>query len=120
MAQHADDADEIHVLVLFGDGSGRDTARRKNAAMAAKILGASAPRFAGFPENRSDTLPLLDVVAAIESCVAELKTDIVYVSHGGNQNTDHPTHFLAPATPPRPPPAAGLRATSPHEVPSST
>src|SRR5258708_19717893 len=102
MAQHADDGDEIHVLVLFGDGSGRDTARRKNAAMAAKILGASAPRFAGFPENRSDTLPLLDVVAAIQSRVAELQPEIAFVTHRPHPNI-HP-HTPLPPPPPSPPP----------------
>src|SRR5258706_8940800 len=120
MARHADDTDEIHVLVLFGDGSGRDAARRKSAAMAAKILGASAPRFAGFPENRSDTLPLLDVVAAIESCVAELKPEIAYVSHGGNLNIDHQTSFRAAATALRPVPGASVRAIYAYEVLSST
>lgn len=120
MARHADDGDGVHVLVLFGDGSGRDAARRRNAAAAAQILGACAPRFAGFPENRSDTLALLDVVAAIEGCAAELKPQIVYVSHGGNLNIDHQTSFRAAVTALRPVPGSSIRAIYAYEVLSST
>ena len=120
MARHADEGDEVHVLVLFGDGSGRDAARRVNAQKAAQILGARPPRFAGFPENRSDTLPLLDVVAAVERCAAELKPEIVYVSHGGNLNIDHQTSYKAAVTALRPVPGAPVRAIYAYEVLSST
>ena len=120
MARHADEGDKVHVLVLFGDGTGRDAARRVNAQKAAQILGAQPPRFAGFPENRSDTLPLLDVVAAIERCAAELKPQIVYVSHGDNLNIDHQTSFRATATALRPVPGAGVRAIYAYEILSST
>ena len=37
------------------------------------LLGAEPPRFAGFPENRSDTVGLGEVVAVIERTVAELQ-----------------------------------------------
>ncbi|MGH8222078.1 MAG: PIG-L family deacetylase, partial [Woeseiaceae bacterium] len=73
MARHADEGDTVHVLVLCGDGTGRDAQRRVHASEAARILGAREPRFAGFPENRSDTVALLDVVGAIEKAVAEVK-----------------------------------------------
>src|SRR5262245_59137408 len=120
MARHADEGDSVHVLVLFGDGSGRDAARRINAQKAAKILGAAAPRFAGFPENRSDTLPLLEVVGAIEKYVAELKPQVVYVSHGGNLNVDHQTSFRAAVTALRPVPGSSVRALYAYEILSST
>lgn len=120
MARHADEGDAVHVLILFGDGTGRDAARRVNAQKAAKILGANAPRFAGFPENRSDTVPLLDVVAAIERCAAEVKPNVVYVSHGGNLNVDHQTSFRAAATALRPVPGASVRAIYAYEILSST
>lgn len=120
MARHADEGDKVHVLVLFGDGTGRDAARRVNAQKAAQILGAQPPRFAGFPENRSDTLPLLEVVAAIERCAAELKPQIVYVSHGGNLNIDHQTSFRAAATALRPVPGTAVRAIYAYEILSST
>jgi LmbE family N-acetylglucosaminyl deacetylase len=120
MARHADEGDAVHVLILFGDGSGRDAARRINAQKAAQILGARPPRFGGFTENRSDTLPLLDIVAVVEKCVAELKPEVVYVSHGGNLNVDHQTSFRAAATALRPVPGSGVRAIYAYEILSST
>jgi LmbE family N-acetylglucosaminyl deacetylase len=120
MARHADEGDTVHTLILFGDGSGRDAARRINAQKAAKILGAQPPRFAGFPENRSDTLPLLDIVGVIEKCVSELKPEVVYVSHGGNLNIDHQTSFRAAVTALRPVPGSKVRAIYAYETLSST
>lgn len=120
IARHADEGDKVHVLVLFGDGSGRDAARRRNASKAAEILGASAPRFAGFPENRSDTIPLLELVGAVERCASELKPEIVYVSHGGNLNIDHQASFKAATTALRPVPGSSVRAIYSYEILSST
>jgi LmbE family N-acetylglucosaminyl deacetylase len=120
IARHADEGDSVHVLVLFGDGSGRDAVRRANAQKAAKILGAQPPRFAGLPENRSDTIPLLDIVGAIENCAADLKPQVVYVSHGGNLNIDHQTSFRATVTALRPVPDSSVRAIYAYEILSST
>lgn len=120
MARHADDGDAVHTLVLFGDGTGRDAARRMNALAATQILGTKAPQFAGYPENRSDTLPLLNIVGTIERCVNEIKPQIVYVSHGGNLNIDHQTSFRATATALRPVPGSPVRAIYAYEILSST
>lgn len=120
MARHADTGDTVHTLVLFGDGTGRDAARRVNAAAAARILGAQPPCFSGFPENRSDTIPLVEIVAAIERCVNNLRPRIVYVSHGGNLNIDHQTSFRATATAIRPVPGSPVRAIYSYEILSST
>ncbi len=120
MARHADEGDEVLTLVLFGDGSGRDEVRRSSAALAAGILGSRPPRFAGFPENRSDTLPLLEIVGAVEKCAFEFKPQVVYVSHGGNLNIDHQTAFRAAATALRPVPGSSVREFYGYEILSST
>ncbi len=120
IARHADESDVVHVLVLFGDGTGRDTARRVNAGKAARILGAQAPRFGGFPENRSDTVPLLEIVGAVERAIGEVRPEIVYVSHGGNLNVDHQTSFRAAATALRPAPGSPVHAILAYEILSST
>jgi LmbE family N-acetylglucosaminyl deacetylase len=120
MARHADEGDTVHTLVLFGDGTGRDAQRRVNALAAAKILGSNTPRFVGFPENRSDTIPLVDIVVAIERCVNEIKPQTVYVSNGGNLNIDHQTSFKATATALRPVPGSPVREIFTYEILSST
>jgi N-acetylglucosamine malate deacetylase 1 len=120
MARHADEGRRVHTLVLCGDGTGLDAERRTSAHAAAAILGSVPPHFAGFPENRSDTVPLGEVVAAIERLVAELRPGTVYVSHGGNLNIDHQTAFRAAATALRPVPGAPVTAYYAYEIASST
>ncbi len=120
MARHADEGDEVHVLIVCGNGTGRDAARRINAHKASQILSAMPPRFAGFPENRSDTVPLGDMVGAIERCAAELTPEVIYVSHGGNLNIDHQRSFRAALTALRPVPGLSVRAIYTYEILSST
>ena len=120
MARHADAGERIDTLVLCGDGSGLDATRRQVAPNAAAVLGANAPVFCGFPENRSDTIPLLDIVAAVERAIAAGRPHVVYVPHGGNLNIDHQTAFRAVLTAARPVPGHAVRAIYSYEVPSST
>ncbi len=120
IALHSASGSPVHVLVLCGDGSGLDSRRREAAAQAAAVLGAEAPRFAGFPENRSDTIPLSDLVHVIEGMVNELKPATVYVCHGGNLNIDHQNAFRAAATALRPIPGSPISAFYCYEIASST
>lgn len=111
---------QVHVLVLCGDGSGLDGKRRDAAAKAAILLGAAPPRFAGFPENKSDTVALGDIVSVIEKTSQELRSSTVYVSHGGNLNIDHQTAFRAAATALRPVPGSPVAEFFGYEIASST
>lgn len=111
---------KVHVLVLCGDGTGHDGKRREAAVKAAAILGAEPPRFAGFPENRSDTVALGDVIGVIEKTTNEIRPGAVYVSHGGNLNIDHQTAFRATATALRPMPGMSACDFCAYEIPSST
>jgi LmbE family N-acetylglucosaminyl deacetylase len=120
MARHADEGDSVSVLILFGDGTGRDAARRRNAERAAAILGALPPRFSGLPENRGDTLPMLEVVSIIERCSEELRPEVVYVCHGGNLNVDHQVTFRSALTALRPLPTSSVKAIYTYEILSST
>jgi len=120
MARAAREGVGVDVLILMGDGSGRDGARRAAALRAAESLGARPPRFAGFPENRSDTVPLLELVGAVERAVRELAPATVYVSHAGNLNLDHRRTFEASVTALRPQPGQPVRAIYAYEILSST
>lgn len=120
MAVHADAGHRVETLVLFGDGSGLDAGRRVVAPAAAAILGAGRPSFAGFPENRGDSLPLVEIVGAVEKAVAAIAPQILYVPHGGNLNIDHQTAFRAALTAARPVPGYPVRAIYAYEVVSST
>lgn len=120
MALAAKAGRKVHVLVLCGDGTGLDGKRRDAAGKAATLLGAAPPRFAGFPENKSDTVAFGDFVSVIEKTVQELRPSTVYVSHGGNLNIDHQTAFRAAATSLRPVSGSPVAEFFSYEIASST
>lgn len=120
MALHAEADDRVETLVLFGDGTGLDAKRRLVAPKAAAALGTCPPRFVGFPENRSDTLPLLEIIAAVERAISDIGPKVVYVPHGGNLHIDHQNTFRAAVTAARPTPGHPVREIYAYEVPSST
>lgn len=110
----------VETLVLFGDGTGLDAQRRAAGPQAAAHMGSAAPRYTGFPENRSDTIPLLEIVGVVERTITELQASTLYVSHGGNLNIDHQTAFRATVTAARPVPRSPVRAIYAYEILSST
>lgn len=120
MALEAQAGRDVFTLVLSGDGTGLDAKRREAAGQVADLLGTQPPRFAGFPENRGDTIPLGEFVCAIEKTVNELKPSTVYVSHGGNLNIDHQTAYKAACTALRPMPGSPVAEFFSYEITSST
>lgn len=118
---------QIHCMFLTNGvgarGEGRQEeilARRKAAETAAKILGISGMHFYDFPDNGMDTVPLLEIVQAIEDFVKELNPDTVYTHHDGDLNVDHVITRKATVTACRPLPSATVRKIYAFEVPSST
>jgi LmbE family N-acetylglucosaminyl deacetylase len=120
VARHIKEGDKVNSVILFGDGQNKDAERRKNAIGAANILGANTPNFLGFPENRSDTIALLDIVIVLEKLLNNLRPDIVYVNHGGNLNIDHQTTYKAAVTALRPAPGCPTKSIYTYETLSST
>lgn len=129
IARHADDGDRVHILIM-GEGAAargesgsfedaidalRDAARR-----AAAILGAETPRFASLPDNRMDSLDLLDVIKVVEKHMSDIRPNIVYTHHGGDLNIDHRLTHDAVATACRPVPDTSAVAFYTFETVSST
>lgn len=128
IARHADAGDRVVPFILAegatargGASSGDETERLQDAARkAARILGAEVPRFGGFPDNRLDSLPLLDVIKRIEAVVKELGPSVVYTHHGGDLNIDHRIAHQAVVTACRPLPSATVGVIYAFETVSST
>ena len=132
LARHADAGDPVHILILAEGATSRDAARNRKgrakeieqlrdaARAAAQALGAEAPRFGGLPDNRMDSLDLLDVVKVVEQVVAELAPRIVYTHHSGDLNIDHRITHQAVLTACRPLPDSTVRAVYGFETVSST
>ena len=93
----------------------RDSARR-----AAEALGVGPPRMHGLPDNRFDTVPLLDVVKLVEREVREFRPDVVFTQHGGDLNIDHVVTFRATLVATRPTDDCPVRTVYAYEVASSS
>lgn len=129
MRRHVDDGDQVFVLFLTnGVGSRSDAdnaaAQRRLDAMknALGILGVSHYECRDFPDNAMDSVPLLEIVRAIDSFVRVIPPpDVVYTHHGGDLNIDHQITHRAVMTRFRPQPHdPGPSAILSFEVPSST
>lgn len=127
IARHADEGAEVRVLILAtglaarGDAAGSDLfALREEGRRAAKILGAARIDFADFPDNRMDSVPLLDVVRRIEEFCGGFGPGRVYTHHAGDLNVDHRVAHLATLTACRPLPGAAARCILAGEVNSAT
>jgi LmbE family N-acetylglucosaminyl deacetylase len=127
IARHAKAGDNVTVLILATglDSRGAATTNahrtlRHQAEKAAAILGVADLRFAGLPDNRMDTVALLDVVKAIEDIAARVAPEIVYTHHARDLNIDHEIAARAVSTAFRPTPGAAAKRLLAFEVPSAT
>ena len=132
VARHADGGDQVHTLILAEGLTARGTGLDRAAATvalndlqaaalkAASVLGALPPRFAGLPDNRMDTMPLLDIVKYVEAMIADVSPTVVYTHHGGDLNVDHRIVHQAVLTACRPLPGCPVQAIYAFETVSST
>lgn len=129
IARHRADSDEVTTLFLADGVGARDestggatdlTIRRAAGNAAADALGTAPPIYLDFPDNRLDTVALLDLVQAIERVATEFRPDRVYTHHSGDLNIDHRICHQAVLTAFRPMPGQTVRAIFGFEVPSST
>lgn len=100
MRRHSEAGDQVAVLILATGLAARSTdpitvpaaslaAIRADSQRANAELGTARLEFADFPDNRMDSVPLLDVIKRVESLVQELRPSIVYTHHDGDLNVDH-------------------------------
>lgn len=127
LAWHASKADEIRILILATGLRSRgsiDNAAivrlRDEAHKSADVIGAKAIEFADFPDNKMDSVPLLEVVKRVEMFLAGFGADIIYTHHDGDLNVDHLVVHRAVMTARRPLPNAGPIEIIACEVNSST
>ncbi|MDR0674499.1 MAG: PIG-L family deacetylase [Zoogloeaceae bacterium] len=131
LARHAAKGDAVHVVFLADGVSARCPAdrasvlqklreRKEAAAAAHRILGIQGAQYLGFPDNRLDSLPLLDIVRALESILEKLAPDVIYTHHHGDLNIDHHITHKAVLTACRPQPGMRVREIYAFEVISST
>jgi LmbE family N-acetylglucosaminyl deacetylase len=75
---------------------------RKNIDKAAKFIGFKSVSTYNFPDNRFDSIDLLDIIKTIEIEKRDFKPDVIFTHHGGDVNIDHQRTFQAVITACRP------------------
>ncbi len=93
---------------------------QEEARSVARLLGARSVSFKGFPDNRFDEKPLLEVVKSVEQLIEEIRPEVVYSHHPGDLNVDHQITFRAALTATRPLADCPVQEVYSFEVPSST
>lgn len=104
-------------LALAAEGLQR---RRGAALLAMRILGASSVDFGDLPDNRLDTVPLLDITRRVEELIDRYRPATVFTHHAGDLNIDHRRVHQAVTTACRPQRGHPVRTLLCFEVPSST
>ncbi len=123
---------KVHVLIMAEGVTSRDKSRiraarkkellelKESAKNAGDILGVKSIRLLDFPDNRMDSLDLLDVIKTIERVVDKLKPEVLVSHHQGDLNIDHRIVNKAVMTACRPKPLHPVKRILAFEVASST
>lgn len=96
------------------------TVRRTAAKKACEILGVKSVSFGDYPDNRMDTISLLDITKAVEILIMMHQPETVFTHHFGDVNIDHRCLHEAVVTACRPQHGQPVKTLLCFEVPSST
>jgi LmbE family N-acetylglucosaminyl deacetylase len=106
LALHTRRQDRVTVAIVCSGrpaaSDGRLLAQNSYARSALAAIGVEDVRLLGFPDQLLDTLPLMDIVSALENVAREVRPQLVYCQHGGDVNLDHQIVFKAAAVATRP------------------
>lgn len=131
MARHSAAGDAVTVAILGSGLSSRlqkpeqlDTTAlqdlRTNAHSAAEVLGVSDLRLFDLPDNRFDSIDLLEIVKTVEAVVEETEPQLLYTHFPGDLNIDHRCTAEAVITACRPLPGSPVRRILAMDVASAT
>ncbi len=123
---------KVHVVIL-GEGitsrsDKRDRAHwenelekhKNNIYQAQKAIGYHSVSIYDFPDNRFDTVPLLDIIKTVEKEKAIFNPDVIFTHHGGDVNIDHQRTFESVITCCRPMSHEGVKTIMTFETASGT
>jgi LmbE family N-acetylglucosaminyl deacetylase len=85
-----------------------------------RIIGIEETRYHNIPDNKFDTIPLLDIAKIIEDEIELAEPEVIFTHHGGDLNIDHALVFRAVMTAARPMKENPVREIYCFQIPSST
>lgn len=128
----ADQGHELFTLILGEGITARDLARnptkrkkeletlKKQVQKANKLIGVTEVFTFDLPDNRFDSVTLLDVVKIVEEVKERVSPEVVFTHYGEDLNIDHRVTFKAVLTAFRPVHGSSVKEIYSFEVPSST
>jgi LmbE family N-acetylglucosaminyl deacetylase len=123
---------EVYTAILGEGITSRDDSRqrekreeeiarlKKQVHEANNVIGVKEVFLYDFPDNRFDSVPLLDIVKVIETLKSKLKPDIIFTHFEADLNIDHRVTYRAVMTATRPVPGETVKEIYSFEVLSST
>ena len=116
IAKSSSDGHEVHVLIVAEGLTSRGQADKKDlsnlhgaAQKAGEILGAKSVELLTLPDNRLDSIDLLDLIKPIEERIDSLSPHTVYTHHSHDVNIDHKLIQQAVITATRPVPSQPVK-----------
>ena len=125
IARRVHEGDDVHVCIVAHRvydhvfDATKQRVEMECAERARTVLGYKDLHFLDLPDERLDAC-LQDVIIPLERCVDELKPDVVYLNHRGDNHQDHRAVFQAAMVVLRPAATPWLRTVLCYETPSST
>jgi LmbE family N-acetylglucosaminyl deacetylase len=127
IARHVAEGDIVHAVFLADGISSRQGAdshelarRLASTEQARQVLGIATTTFLGLPDNRLDSLALIEVIQPLEMVMRQINPQIIYTHHYGDLNVDHRIAHQAVMTACRATPESSVKEIYAFEVMSST
>ena len=127
----ADEGNEVYALIMAEGITSRSDKReeadkdelkalKEDAQSAAKVVGFKEINFLGCPDNRMDSMDLLDVIKKLTVYIEKYSPDIIFTHHHGDLNIDHRITNEAVLTCTRPMMGEKVKKIYAFETPSTT
>lgn len=122
----------VHVVILGEGITSRSEQRnvkeweeqlrvhRENIRQAQSKIGFHSVSIYDFPDNRFDSVALLDIIKVVEKEKEEFQAEVIFTHHGGDVNVDHQRTFEAVITATRPMKHELVKTIITFETPSGT
>jgi len=126
IARHTDQGDDVAMLVLADGETSRNPERwnkelrNEGLYAAARILGIKEIYVENYPDQKIDTIAILDIIKSVERKINKWRPSVIYTHHGGDLNLDHRITYQAVMTACRPQPNSIVDSIYTFEVLSST
>ncbi len=132
MARLVSEGREVHSLILAEGATSRSDQRDVEAyrdelsdlaacaAKAGEIIGTTSVQLESFPDNRMDSVDLLDIIKVVERHIARVRPSTIFTHSAIDVNIDHRLIHDAVVTAARPKPGSMVKELFFFEVMSST